>query len=420
MIGICCAAIMAMEARADDFELSKIVAESLNGGGVALNVSTQGAAPAPADQARYKDGANWRVVWRAKTSDLPTRVSVAPSIPGGQNIVLAVGGILPPGDPRTVVWTALFIPPDGMAAVPAVLMSTQRSTEANGGGAPAKQPFISPVQNGNQPDILLSGTFLAGGNTKPIYTVQEQASMYDPTRRFLGFAPGFSSALAINQNEQPPNNRTRLDPDSIQGAFSFLRTDQIGSGLLYGVTTKVDLVNGEFARSGPTSNLTTGFLSTFALRRKQLTQSSFFVLHPALGLEAGHNLNAPNSLEGTPVDLSHYGGIFRGVAGADATLGVVGKGKGKANIFSVTGTYRVRLPAMDEPFVETRHGQTLVDLTTKARHWVEVDVVYSPPDWKYFGLTAKYQYGSLPPIFSFVDQQATIGLLFQAQTLKPQ
>jgi hypothetical protein len=81
---------------------------------------------------------------------------------------------------------------------------------------------------------------------------------------------------------------------------------------------------------------------------------------------------------------------------------------------TITGTYRVRLPAFDEPFVETMHQVTTVTETTKARNWLEGDINYAPWSFKYLTLTAKYQYGELPPMFNFVDHAFTLGITFHA------
>jgi hypothetical protein len=84
------------------------------------------------------------------------------------------------------------------------------------------------------------------------------------------------------------------------------------------------------------------------------------------------------------------------------------------NTFSLTGSYRVRLPAFEEPEVRTLHQVTTVDLTTKARHWVEADANYAPWSFKFLAITAKYQYGELPPLFKLVDHCFTLGLTLQA------
>ena len=64
--------------------------------------------------------------------------------------------------------------------------------------------------------------------------------------------------------------------------------------------TKIDVLYGKFARTDPSSDLTAGFLTNFVLKCKRLASNSFFVLHSALGLEAEHNLNSPNSLQAVP------------------------------------------------------------------------------------------------------------------------
>jgi hypothetical protein len=130
-------------------------------------------------------------------------------------------------------------------------------------------------------------------------------------------------------------------------------------------------------------------------------------------MEAGRNLYRPKMVETIPVDLSRYSGIVRGYAGADAKFGII-SGDRTADVFSITGTYRVRIPAMDEPFLETLHNVTSFDMTTKSRHWIESDIAYSPQGWKYFSLTATYQYGVLPPFFELVDHKFTFGIRLQA------
>jgi hypothetical protein len=403
---------------ADPFQITTTMFPRPGANPPILQISTTGLAPAPIDVARYRNPANWRVSWQHQSTDAPTpadldSIDVSPTHHLFLN--LKTNRALS-GDGRDMVWTALFIPPPGMVTIPSI-----DSYQPPTGGSPnAKSSFLSPLNSTDQPDVLLSGTFLAGGNTKPIYTLSEQANIFSPgPGSVLGFAPGFTSAVQINQGAQPPSNRTTFDPDSIQAAFSGWRVDAINHGALYGLTTKLNLIGGEFSRSDPSSNIMTGFVSTFVLRRIRLNDSTFLALYPVLGLEAGHNLNRPSQIMGTPVDLSHYSGILRGIVGSDAIFGVASSDR-TSNVFAITGSYRMRLPAMDEPFVRTIHEQTTVDLTTRARHWVEVDVTYSPPNWKYLALTAKYQFGSLPPLFTFIDQQVTLGFQFQAkQTRKP-
>jgi hypothetical protein len=383
---------------------------------VILEISTSGSPPAPADAARYQNKDNWQVSWRSSAADVPTPAQ-AGSIEldsGTQHVMIHLTGPnLPAGDGRRQFWVALFVPPPGMAAIPSVSTFTPENPPP-APGAP-RPSFFAPLKGADQPDLLLNGTFLAGGNTKPIYTFQEQTSIYTAAfGRVLGFVPGFTSKVLINQGALPPNHRTRFDPDSIAAALSFWRVDNIGRGALYGLTSKVSLLGGEFSRSDPSSNIMTGFLETVVLRRVKLSKSGFFVLYPVAGLEAGRNLNHPSQLAGMAVDLSHYSAILRGVTGSDAILGMASKNR-SSNVFAITGSYRLRIPATDEPLIRSAHGQTQVELTTRARHWVEVDVTYSPWQWAYLALNAKYQYGALPPLFNVVDQQVSLGFLLQAK-----
>jgi hypothetical protein len=146
---------------------------------------------------------------------------------------------------------------------------------------------------------------------------------------------------------------------------------------------------------------------------------NYYFLYPTLGLEVGKNLNRPSTLAGTPVDLSHFNAIVRGLLGADAGFARTTPDQ-SSDQFSFVGHYRVRLPAFDEPFINTAHGVTAVGLTAKSRNWVEVDLDYTPEAFKYFGLNVKYQFGSLPPLFSFVDHKVSVGVTFKAyQTSKP-
>jgi hypothetical protein len=136
-------------------------------------------------------------------------------------------------------------------------------------------------------------------------------------------------------------------------------------------------------------------------------------------LEVGKNLNKPREFDSVAVDLSHYDAILRGVGGANAIFARKSK-DASVDVWSVTGSYIVRIPFKDEPLVKTMHQVTTVQLTTRTRHWIEVDGNVSPWSFKYLAITAKYQYGDLPPAFNLVDHSLSIGLTLKAsQSSKP-
>lgn len=408
----------------DKFQLTKNIAPGARVIPPVLRISTTGPAPTGSDEATFIDPMNWKIAWRNSPSSSPVYPEIAHIALdlNTQHLLISFidNGRLPSGeDGRHEFWTVAFTPPtrpDLWAVLSYTPAAPQAPTES---GAPARA-FFAPVGPTDQPDFLLSGTFLAGGNTKPIYTLEEKAGIFASDQwAVLGFVPGVTSAMETNQGAQPPNNRTRLDPDSFQAAISWYRVDPLQWHGIYGAITQVNLPSGEFARNGPAADIMGGFLTKFALRRWKLSRNAFFVLYPAFGFEGGWNLNQPKELMGAPINLSRYSAIMRGLLGSDAILGIAAPDR-SSDVFSVAGSYRVRLPFEDEPFVYSRHGQTFALLTTKARNWVEVNVTYAPWQFKFIGLNAKYQWGSLPPIFSFVDHQVSVGFQLQGeQTNKP-
>ncbi len=381
----------------------------------------------PAKDSPYLEAKNWKVRW-SDTPDSPSisvRVDAVGVSESADAVSSRVGGNLP-GNEQGVYWTVLFNPDDSVLLVPQIASSTPNPNNQTNPPATdcdndttSQQPYFCPPGDGVTPDFSLTGSFLAAGGTKPIIAAELKTDMVFSTKRELwGFYPGISAAVEINQKVQPPNDRTRFDPDSIVAGLTFTRIEPVHNPLLYGVEIQFQLPQGEFSRQDPSSNIVAGGLTRFGF--KPLVRNSLYAtLYPVLGLETGRNLNRPSEVDKTAVDLTQYRGIFRGIVGTDAAFGMASEDR-KTDIFSITGSYRVRLPAIDEPFVKTIHQVTTVNLTTKARHWVEVDITSSPWNWKYFALNAKYEYGSLPPLFTFVDHKFSVGFTLQAvQTRKP-
>ncbi len=375
----------------------------------------------PVNNSPYLKKENWKVRWSdaADSPAISVRVDEVGLSQSADAILLRVGGTLP-GNQQVVYWTVLFNPDDSVPLVPQIASFTPKAKNQDcKSDIASQQPYFCPPGDGVTPDFSLTGSFLAAGGTKPIIVAQLKTDMiFSAKRELWGFYPGIKADVEINQSVQPPNNRTRFDPDSIIAGLTFTRIESVHNPLLYGIEIQFQLPEGEFSRQDPSSNIIAGGLTQFAL--KPLVKDSFYAtLYPVLGLETGRNLNRPSEVDKTAVDLSRYKGILRGVMGADASIGLAAEDR-KTDIFTITGSYRVRVPAIDEPFVKTIHQVTTVDLTTKARHWVEVDITSSPWNWKYFALNAKYQYGELPPLFSFVDHKFSIGFTLQAvQTRKP-
>lgn len=372
------------------------------------------------------DGNPWRVYWSKNKADKPTRaaVSCVTDSLSTRNLVMTLAAPVPSDNAvNAYFWTVLFTPPDGSPLLPQLFAFTPNQGPAISQGKkscdntdPLAQPVFCAPGAGVPPDVNVTGAFLAAGQTKPIYQLEVLAGLYKPkpVNWLWNFNPGINVAVEVNQNTKPPNNRTTFDPDSIIVAAALTKIVPIQKGILYGMQFDEFLPAGEFSRSDPSSNLIFKTSAMLVLNPWQPRKQRFYgTLYPVMAFEGGKNLNRPSMLAMTPVDLTHYDAIARGVLGADGALGLASSDK-KTDDIALTGSYRVRLPAFDEPFIRTAHQVTTVDLTTKARHWIEVDLSYSPSRFKYLAITAQYQYGDLPPVFTLVDHKVSIGLTFKA------
>jgi hypothetical protein len=383
--------------------------------------------PLPADTSIFKGNNSWQV-WRSdggKASKVIVPVDTS-RIDFSIKEIISIGlsnPSLTADQMMSSFWTVQF----NREGQPATVLNFTpgKSTQCDG-TTPGKKAFLCPPASGAPADISISGTFLAGGGTKPIYSFEFVGGLYSPNSPtwLLGFSPGVSADVEINQNTKPPNNRTTFDPNSITAAFALQRMYKLGSDNplhLDGLEFDESLPAGEFSRTDQTSNII--FASTVLLgfrpMRGQAHPRIYATLFPVFGIETGKNLDKPPTIDKKPVDLSNFNAIFRGYTGADASFAIMSKDK-KTDDFTISGSYRVRLPAFEEPFVETMHQVTTVTLTTKARNWFEGDINYAPWSFKYLTLNAKYQYGELPPLYNFVDQKFTFGITFKAiQSNKP-
>jgi len=100
---------------------------------------------------------------------------------------LLPGGSLPGTDFGAVYWVVHFNPSDTDTYQPDVLTSSgprasgrKKSCNANA----MQKPYLCPPSTGETPDISLSGSFLAAGGTKPLYTFELLGGLYndDPNR----------------------------------------------------------------------------------------------------------------------------------------------------------------------------------------------------------------------------------------------
>ena len=75
----------------------------------------------------------------------------------------------------------------------------------------------------------------------------------------------------------------------------------------------------------------------------------------------------------------------------------------------ITSQYRLRLPRSDEPYgFKGTGGEFQLVLDQRKRHYVSTDIEYLLTPG--LALTAKYKWGSLPPLFPAITHQISVGL----------
>jgi hypothetical protein len=98
---------------------------------------------------------------------------------------------------------------------------------------------------------------------------------------------------------------------------------------------------------------------------------------------------------------------LRAIGGSDVYFNVLQPKKWKYPLLNVDGHYTVRLPFHPEPFQEAGVNNGNQFYSTQARHYITANLAHTIATGS--NVTVKYLYGSLPPTFSFVDHQVTIG-----------
>lgn len=382
----------------------------------------------------YLDPGSWKIFWTAKGQTQIHRadvISIAVDT-AVQKLQLTLTGDTPK---EISAWSVLLNPTGPPSVMPQMIAGTapKEAPSASGQPAPnakpvakkscdnaADSPKFCPPSGSTPADFTLTASFLAAGGTKPIYSLSLKGKyLFQDT--VIGFHPGVSTDFEINQNTKPPVAITTFSPNSITAGLAFNRVLHFNpsapgkDATLYGAILNFNLPSEEMSVSSPSNNIIFNPSISLILNSWQPRShpSVYGTLYPFFAFEGGENLIKPTTIDKIAVNWSNYGAIVRGVSGADAALVKVSSDK-KGNSFSLTGTYRVRLPAFDEPEVRTLHEITTVRLDSKARHWVEADINAAPWSFKYLTITGKYQYGELPPLFQLVDHSFTIGFTLQA------
>lgn len=270
--------------------------------------------------------------------------------------------------------------------------------------------FISAASTKDDADIYLFGSFLAAYSTKPLYTIDAKVSWL-PEIKTSGYFLGLVGTLSSNSDSNPPVDRSRIDPDSITASLALRRR-------IRQVSFDINPLEGQFSRKYPASDLITAGTLKWVLR-PIYDHGQAVVLYPFIGYELGKNLNKPSILFQQPVDFSRYDNITRLLTGAHGALLLLKKSVTADSPYrlAIQGDYTARILFSPEPFVNSGYAGTdhisLVSVRGNTRHYVEAGISYNVSDL--FGIEAKYKYGSLPPLFEFLEHQVVIGITFKGK-----
>jgi len=129
---------------------------------------------------------------------------------------------------------------------------------------------------------------------------------------------------------------------------------------------------------------------------------------PMIGVEAGSNLKA-QSADTYPEN------ILRADLGMHVGLNIFQPVARKKPLFSTEANYIRRLLLHPEPIftTDTKGNYVLQSVGTQPREDVNVKISYNMTS--YVALTAAYEYGELPPLYTKVDNKYTFGVTLQGQ-----
>lgn len=139
------------------------------------------------------------------------------------------------------------------------------------------------------------------------------------------------------------------------------------------------------------------------------TERTYAAFDFMAGFEGGHNYRHKLNEDG-------LGNLWRWKFGANAYFVALNPPVFKRIDFSAN--YKVRILTANEPFTETINNEEVTTLRKGSRHFMNstLDFMFSDA----LGITLKYQYGSLPPAFNFVDHSVSVGLTYKIrQKRKP-
>jgi len=280
----------------------------------------------------------------------------------------------------------------------------------------AARNFVASVSKGrDDSDFYLAPTIDGASGTKASYTLDTKflfrKSLLGPQfghglayHPAIYFIPGWDVKISSNPKEDgnsvnfalPVEIVAPTSPNRFPSLSRILTATVSQPGFVAEADKKFHDVNGVFA------------------------DYEYFVLHgfgnhllwispePMIGVEAGSNLKAQSA-------DTYPESILRADLGMHVGLNIFQIATKKKPLFSIEANYINRLLLHPEPTYTTdsKGNYVLQSVGTQPRDDVNLKISYNLTS--YVALTAAYEYGELPPMYTKVDNKYTFGVTFQGQ-----
>lgn len=288
-----------------------------------------------------------------------------------------------------------------------------RVTRAKAAGS--QKSWFLPEFNlsGNKKDANLdvSGSLQSGVGAKPQYqwsVLAKYPALYEGANFLFRIGPQFTGTAS-----QEPN----ADPDSLSASLAteayFPRVHLVGKNSAFNIiSTPVDYEFERKAKQEAVLNNGNATLHSYQQKNSNLMftakgQLVDYQWPVNINLSLGTELGA--SISRSALNLTSKPGTsiapLRAVVGADVYFDL--PDVGKSPLLSVDAHYTLRSLFHSEPFKQAGVNSGNEFYTTKARHYIAVNLARTLATG--VNLTAQYRFGSLPPTFTFLDHQVTVG-----------
>ena len=341
--------------------------------------------------------ASWSVRW----VDLKTRTAVAPRTPREVEVKAADGIVKLHLDAPIEPWNGTeqlldvvvtYFHPQGYSDLPLPWRAAGHATAAT--PTPSTSGY-GAARGHADADIYLSGGFIASRTSRPAYSGDVKVNY-----RWLGWdAASLRAGFELTAASEP-----NIDPDSLRASLAYRsplrRPGRVGRRpdliLLW------DALGVEWARQRDLVNLASSARLTWVPPSWGPAPRVFIAPEPFVGLDLARSLSG--------LDPSSERAVVRPTVGANVYL-LAMRPAAMLDRVTLAAEYVLRLPRTEEPFTRTLDGVTTTTLTRRARPYLRVDLAlqFKPG----YGVTLKYEDGSLPPAFRRVERRLSLGVTVQ-------